>query len=250
MKLTFLGTGSAFTTDNYQSNILLESGKSKLLVDCGSDIRFSLKDKKLSYLDIDNIYISHLHADHAGGLEYIGFSKYFDPRCSKPNLFISDCIVDDLWNNTLSGGMRSIQGLKANLNTYFNVVPVSKNGSFKFGNIDFQLVQTVHIMDGFSIISSFGLMFKINNKTIYITTDTQFCPEQIKDFYDMSDVIFQDCETTEYCSGVHANFQQLITLSQRFKNKMWLYHYQPGELPEAELNGFLGFVKKGQVFEF
>ena len=43
IKLTFLGSGSAFTIedDNFQSNLLLEdlaTGK-KLLIDCGSNIR-------------------------------------------------------------------------------------------------------------------------------------------------------------------------------------------------------------------
>jgi len=31
---------------------------------------------------------------------------------------------------------------------------------------------------------------------------------------------------------------------------MWLYHYNDGELPYAITDGFLGFVKQGQVFDF
>jgi hypothetical protein len=31
---------------------------------------------------------------------------------------------------------------------------------------------------------------------------------------------------------------------------MWLYHYNPGHLPDARADGFRGFVKKGQVFDF
>ncbi|MGL5193292.1 MAG: MBL fold metallo-hydrolase, partial [Chroococcales cyanobacterium] len=70
MKLTFLGSGSAFTVgaNNYHSNVLLESDRgTKLLIDCGSDIRFSLHEAGYSHLDITDIYISHLHSDHAGG---------------------------------------------------------------------------------------------------------------------------------------------------------------------------------------
>ncbi|MEC4984711.1 MAG: ribonuclease Z, partial [Oscillatoria sp. PMC 1076.18] len=62
MKLVFLGSGSAFTIggDNFQSNIIIESeNEKKLLVDCGSDLRFSLDALGLSYLDITDIYISH-----------------------------------------------------------------------------------------------------------------------------------------------------------------------------------------------
>jgi hypothetical protein len=42
----------------------------------------------------------------------------------------------------------------------------------------------------------------------------------------------------------------LSALSAEIKRKMWLYHYQPGPLPDAEKDGFRGFVKRGQTFDF
>ena len=45
-------------------------------------------------------------------------------------------------------------------------------------------------------------------------------------------------------------FSELDTLPAEIKKKMWLYHYQPGHLPDAKEHGFQGFVKKGQVFEY
>jgi ribonuclease BN (tRNA processing enzyme) len=84
MELVALGTGSAFTLKNFQSNYLLK-GEKNLLIDCGGDIRFSLKEQNMSYKDIDAVYISHLHADHQGGLEYLAFCSYFDPSKKKNN---------------------------------------------------------------------------------------------------------------------------------------------------------------------
>ena len=117
-------------------------------------------------------------------------------------------------------------------------------------NVEFQLIQTVHIMDGFSIVPSFGLIFTINGIKTFFTTDTQFAPEQLKDFYEMADVIFHDCETAQFESGVHAHYTKLKTLPEKFRRKMWLYHYQDGELPDAPSDGFVGFVKRGQVFDY
>jgi hypothetical protein len=66
----------------------------------------------------------------------------------------------------------------------------------------------------------------------------------------MADIIFHDCETASVKSGVHAHYTELLTLSETIRNKIWLYHYNPGALPDAKKDGFRGFVKKGQCFDF
>ena len=55
MRIRFLGTGAAFTLDNFHSNMVIEEQGKKLLIDAGGDIRFSLKHVGLSYKDIDCI---------------------------------------------------------------------------------------------------------------------------------------------------------------------------------------------------
>ena len=251
MKLIFIGSGSAFSLDNYQSNMILRADNgANLLIDCGADVRHALKNQGLSYRDIDNVYISHLHSDHVGGLEWLGFTRKFNPHCTKPALYISRYIKNELWSNVLSGGMLSLQGEVADLETYFEVYSIPKNQGFIWEGVNFQLIQAVHIMSGFHIVPSFGLLFTINGFKTFLTTDTQFSPSQINDFYSMADLILQDCETADHHSGVHAHYEELRTLPEEIKKKMWLYHYQDGELPEAKSDGFLGFVKIGQIFDY
>lgn len=253
MKLIFVGTGSAFTVgcDNYHSNMVLQApDKECLLIDCGSDARLSLHECGLSHQNINSVYISHLHADHVGGLEWLAFTSKFDSQSRKPKLFISDRLVNDLWNKVLSGGLSSIEGLATNLSTYFDVREIGEDSTFVWRNIDFHLIQTVHIMSGYTLMPSFGLLFTINNITVFITTDTQLSLHQMMVFYQLADVIFHDCETASGKSGVHAHYDELKTLDPKIKSKMWLYHYNPGPLPDATKDGFRGFVKRGQCFDF
>lgn len=250
-KLIFLGSGSAFTVgeDNFQSNILVKSDRAKnLLIDCGSDIRFSLHQFNLSYLDISHIYISHLHADHIGGLEYIGFNTKFDPRCNRPHLYLSQELESELWERSLSGGMRSIQGEIANLESFFEVHPINLNRHFIWENIKFNLIKVVHIDNGYFVMPSYGLLFEADNIKIFISTDTQLS-NNLYEIYDQADVIFQDCELSNYASGVHAHYNQLVKLDSEIKAKMWLYGYQSQTLPDAKGQGFCGFVKRGQIFD-
>lgn len=256
MIIKFLGSGSAFTLKNYQSNILISHKGKNLLVDVGSDIRWSLKEWDMSYKDIDSVYISHAHADHTGGMEYLGFCSYFDPTKEKIKLFCEHELVYELWNFTLKGGMGGLQGIDATIDTYWDVNPIRKNASFTWQDIKFDIVQVVHVSAKYKIENSFGLLFNDpdTNERIFISTDCQFAPEtSMMAYYKEADIIFHDCETM-YKSGVHSHYDDLKTLPKDIKSKMWLYHYQDNVVgnkewfDKANEDGFKGFVLQGQEF--
>jgi ribonuclease BN (tRNA processing enzyme) len=290
MKLTFLGVGSAFTLPepqadgqvdlnkcDWQSNMLLTSDDNKhMLVDCGSDIRFALAQNGIMPKDycsfIDAVYLSHCHADHVGGMEAIAFCTYFSPKKKPIKLFCNERLMHEAWEHSMQGGLASIQGKVVTLTEYFDCHIIPDNKFFAWENYQFTPIQTVHVMAGYIIKHSYGLIihgpFAPNRtgplKRIFITTDTQFCPSQINDFYNSSDLIFQDCETSPFKSGVHAHYDDLKTLPANVKKKMWLYHYQPNPkqmqdpstepgvkgIPPWIADDFAGFVQKGQTFEF
>ena len=254
MKLTFIGCGSAASKEGYQTNALLEFADGKrMLLDCGTTAAFGMRDLGLGYPDVDAIWISHLHSDHCGGLEEQGFCRFFDPRFGPQRLFISRALKTPLWSNTLSGGMRSLQGRICDLDTYFDVQTDNKFGVFHYNGVDFQNIQVVHIFDNFAIYPSFGLMFETpEGIKVFYTADTQDNPKQMMDWYKQADVIFHDCETLiKIESGVHAHYDRLKALPDEIKARMHLMHYQDGtiEFYDPEADGFAGFVKKGETFE-
>lgn len=251
MKLIFLGSGSAFTVgkNNYHSNMLLEIEGKKLLIDCGSDCRFALDEQGLSYKDIESIYISHLHGDHVGGLEWLAFTTKFDKMCKKPEIYIEESIAKDLWDHVLAGALNSV-GTKANLATYFKVHLIKKKLAFTWQGISIHLTPTDHCSYFDKVMPTWGLFFTMNGKKIWISADTKLSPELHQKYYDQADIIFHDCEVCNICTGVHARYEQLLMLPPEVKSKMWLYHYCVDKLPDAVKDGFAGFVMKGQVFEF
>lgn len=264
MKIHFIGTGSAFTLRNFHTNYLIEQNGKFFLVDAGGDVRLALHkySTPMTYKNIDAFYISHLHADHAGGVEYLGFNCHFDKVRERMQMFINNKLFIQGWQHTWSGGLASVEGKVITLEDCFDITTIRENTKFFWEEIEFQIVQTVHIMNGFAIVPSYGLMAKdpTTQKTVYFTTDTQFCPHQMMNFYNHSDLILQDCETTPFKSGVHSNFLDLVTLPTEIKAKMFLTHYQDNILGENDLvssewetkakdAGFRGFAQRRTSIE-
>lgn len=251
MKLSFLGVSMAFAIgkDCFQSNMILESDThKKLLIDCGSDARHSLNALGLSFKDIDAVYIGHLHSDHIGGLEWLGFSKRFIEK-KKIALFVSDDQRDSLWEHALVGGMSSIEDEDATLSSYFNPMPVLQN-RFTWEGIHFELIKTEHVFCNGQLLPCYGLFITKGPHRIFITGDARFTPLEFDALYKKSTIIFQDCETSPNNTRQHARYDALKTLDNAIKQKMWLYDYDPNDMPDAVADGFRGFVVRGQTFEF
>lgn len=250
MKLTFLGVASALSVGykNFHSNMLLEtSADGALLIDCGGDVRHALYELGYDPKVVSAVYLSHLHADHVGGVEWLGFAKFFIEQKKLP-LYISADQKNRLWNNVLSGGMSTLEETDAGLDTFFKVEDLSEL-QFTWNDCLCQLIKVPHTYSNYQLLPSYGLLIQCPQRKIFITTDTRFAPEALNNAYQEADIIFHDCETSAHLSLQHAHYTQLVTLPSEIKAKMWLYGYNSGALPDAVADGFCGFVVRGQEFE-
>jgi ribonuclease BN (tRNA processing enzyme) len=252
MHIVFLGSGSAHTvaTDNFQSNMLLTGGSGRrLLIDCGSDIRWSLAHQGLSHRDITDIYVSHLHADHIGGLEYVAFQTRFDPACSRPRLYLERSLVAPLWNHSLRGGLGVITQGETRMEEFFEVIPVTAREAFEWDGVRLEAIAFAHVVSPAVTVYSHGLLIERDGFRTLITTDTSFDPQRLAACYARADLIFHDCEVGACKTSIHAHYDDLAGLPDAVRGRMWLYDYAPGPLPDARADGFLGFVQRGQRFE-
>lgn len=256
--IKFLGVGGAFAPiSKGNSNMLLTSRGKHMLIDCGGSVQYTLKDEfGVDPRDIDALWISHLHADHIGSMEWFAFYRHFLPKkdeagnAVKPKLYTVGSLMEELWETSLKGGLQSVEGKVMHLTNYFDCVPVAGNTTFSWNGLSMTPVQTVHVMSGYTLKESYGLMItsEDSGKRTFVTTDTQFNPYQLRAFYAQANQIFHDCETLEQKSNVHAHYTDLKTLDAETKAKIWMYHYAD-KIPTFKEDGFAGFVDKGQTFE-
>ena len=84
MSVTFLGTGGSWpTADRNTAAIAVKRGPEIILFDCGEGTQRQFQRSKLSYMQVNKIFISHLHADHflgvAGLIQTMSMNERRDP---------------------------------------------------------------------------------------------------------------------------------------------------------------------------
>jgi len=260
MRMPFLGVGSAFTDRRYwQSAAMLtaDSGDS-MMIDGGGDLRHSLSEFDP---DINNgnltqfvrtFYVTHIHDDHIGHLQWIAFCTFFNPNAAKPTLVASRRLRDGLVETMREGWRHNhkIKGRDATIDDYFSCVWVEDEMSFRWADGVFWSVRRRHVaVPDWEDKESFGLAFVAGGSKVFFTGDSVLDPVDVDDRYKWADLILQEVETVKNPSEVHSHYNDLAALPEEIKGKMWLYHYQPNPVQTPEEDGFAGFVKKGQVFK-
>ncbi|MCP4692196.1 MAG: MBL fold metallo-hydrolase [Desulfobacterales bacterium] len=261
MKMTFLGVGSAFSNLNGSSNILVESGDVKLLVDCSFTCPGSLKQFGLSLKDVTHVLITHLHSDHISGLEQMAFMTKLVYK-KAPVLLTTESLMERLWRNSLSGGLEYIEekpgdSAAQTLCNFFTPRPVTPGKWFTLGEKP-GLRARIHPTDHVKGVESHGLVLEENpggrEKRFFFSGDARFEQERIMEAVRSSALLFHDCQLFDFgknnCCGVHTSYHQLKGLPAAARRCIWLYHYGDTPLPDAAGDGFAGFASVHQSFTF
>lgn len=262
LSLFFLGTGNAFTKTAFQTNLLIIKGQDHLLVDCGTLCSYAFENMYNGRItDIKNLLLTHPHADHIGGVEELALEgKYITKRLV--NLVITDEFKKSLWEESLKGGIQYSEEGVMTFDDYFNQIKpvrIQKKPFEMFetnvGSINIKLFRTRHVTTRKKSLKksqiSYGLII---DDRILFTADTQFNPSQLQfllDKYKKIEVIFHDCDVMGYSRGVHAAYDELVTLPKEIKEKTFLSHYSEAvNTIDALVDGFAGLAKHWVYYDF
>lgn len=209
MELIFLGNGSAFNVDAYNTCAYFKTEKSLFLLDCGESICNRIL--KLRLMDgVENVYvfITHTHSDHIGSLEALIYYnevflrknfKIFYPRHAKLKQLLKLTGVD----------------------FPFTVYPVPK----ELDGIRIDFVRQKHIP------GSYGYFFYGKESSLFFSGDTSEvnlrCVEELKS--GQIDRVYHEVTTSG--SRIHTHIDKLkACFPEEIRGKVWLMHFENDEV--------------------
>jgi ribonuclease BN (tRNA processing enzyme) len=166
MKLTILGSSAAYPrAGGACSGYLVEEGKTKLLVDCGTGVLSNLQ-RAVSLKDVNYIIISHPHADHCFDLipyRYAMMRPLY--RTLHPHLYLPP------------GGKEALLKVVSAFNTsptyysaHFQVEEYNPAAGLKLGDLSIEFTSVKHYIDSYA-------MAVCGSKRLVYSADSGLCDE-------------------------------------------------------------------------
>ena len=223
LRVLVLGVGDAFSAEHYSTCLALRAEDRWLLVDCPHPIRKMMREASarsrvpLDLDDVEAVALTHLHADHASGLEGLGFFSHF-VLGRRARLALHPDVARRLWEGHLAAGMEVLHdpargATGRTLDDYFEVISLSDEAAVRIGPFEIECRRTRHH------VPTTALRIRAGGRSIACSGDTEFDPELVAWLAEADMVVH------EVGLGIHTPLERLAQLPPAVRAKMRLAHF-------------------------
>jgi ribonuclease BN (tRNA processing enzyme) len=228
-----LGVGDAFSAQHYSSSLLVHADGHHLLIDCPHPMLKMFKEATakaglaLGPEALEAVALTHLHADHASGLESLAYFSFFLLQKKLPLLAHPD-VLARLWDGHLAAGMEQLLPKvgqpfrRMGRDDYFDVKPLHLEHAVEHGPFRIECRLTIHH------IPTTAFRIHAGGRVLGYSADTAFDPTLIE-WLSAADLVVHE---TNY--GVHTPYESLAGLPEGLRQKMRLIH-MPDDLEREGL---------------
>ena len=221
MTLTALGTGGALSAERYSTSLALQVDGHTLLIDCPHPMRKMMReaDGDLDVGDVNALVLTHLHADHASGMEGFAFFSYF--VLQRPvRLIAHPDVARALWDDHLAVTMSRLIGPDGTpkppmtFEDYFELIPLVPGVPVEEGPFVVEGRGTIHH------IPTLALRVRGGGRSLGYSADTAF-DRGLIEWLAEGDLLIHE---TNY-GGAHTPYEALAGLPQEIRQKIRLVAY-------------------------
>jgi ribonuclease BN (tRNA processing enzyme) len=218
-----LGVGDAFSAEHYSTCVALRAEDRWLLVDCPHPIRRMMRDASVRSgvaVDLDAleaVALTHLHADHASGVEALGFFSHF-VLGRRARLAIHPEVARRLWDGHLAAGMEQLHDgahgpTAMRFEDYFETVSLSESAGVRIGPFVVECRRTRHH------VPTTALRIRAGGRSVAFSADTEFDPALVAWLGEA------DLAVHETGFGIHTPLERLAGLPAALRARMRLAHF-------------------------
>jgi ribonuclease BN (tRNA processing enzyme) len=240
LTVTALGVGDAFSALHYTSSLLLEASGVALLVDCPHPIRKMLREGtkgRVDAHDVRGVALTHLHADHASGLEGFAYYTHFLLGRRTP-LIAGPEVLAQAWSGHLAAGMSVLHDAEGphaqTFESFFDPCPAVPGVVVGFGPFAIEARPTHHH------IPTYAFKIRAGDRTIGISGDTAFDPNLIE-WLATSDLIIHESNL----GPAHTPYERLAALPSELRARIRVTHLPDG----FETDGAVKPLMQGERLE-
>lgn len=244
MRVIVTGTGDAFSKERFGSSALIETPGGFVAIDCPSGpLAMYRKASEVSGIAIDpgrihDVLMTHLHVDHAGGLETLAFyRRYKAPDIGRPGLWAAPEVLARMWERlapSMDGRLFGDTPVSS-LEDFFEPGQLHLDATTKVAGLEVRVRWTIHA------VPTVGMLISDGRSTLGWSGDTEFHRAHA-DWLAEADLVVHECGE----SAKHATWAELSTLPEDLQRRMRLLHVPDEvELPD----GLMKPLHDGEILE-
>lgn len=206
LRITFLGSGNAFSPGRYWSSFLVND---RFLFDASPVVLPHLKMLGKSPDDIEVIFITHFHADHWFGLPFL-FLEYAElSHRTAPLTVVGPPGIEERARVVTEAGFPNVFR-KKDRGYRLEWIEAEEGCEAAAGPLRFRAYRVRHV----DSLTSFGYRVEIDGRTLAYSGDTVMC-EALPSLAQGADVFVVECSCWEGTCGPHLGPSDVLELRRR-----------------------------------
>ena len=203
MRVITLGTGDAFGAGGrFHSAVVVQSGNTTALVDCGPCILPALHRSRIPPEDIDFILVTHLHGDHVGGVPTLLLDYQYRSRRKRPLVVIGSALCPARLEALTDAMFKEVTKRRRRFPVVYKTIrpgcPISIRGmrihAYRMKHIDRE--------------PCLGYRIEHRRKVLALTGDTTWC-DSIPAMSQGASLLVSECTDFDRPTPVHLSYTQL-----------------------------------------